>query len=300
MPTGLIFDIKRYSAHDGPGIRTTVFFKGCPLTCWWCHNPESRDPSPLLYYDGEKCLACHDCVGACVHGAVEATPDGSATDAARCLGEGACADACPTEARRLVGRRYTVAELMEEIDKDAVFFQESGGGVTFSGGEPLLQWRFLLDALKACGKRGIHRAVDTTGVAAPSVILAVAQETDLFLYDLKVMDPRLHKEATGVHLRPILNNLVRLLSVGAKVRIRIPLIPGISDGDNVDRVASFLRGLDGIDGIHLLPYHAPAREKHLKFGVPWRLPHDLAMPPGHADVVAERMRSHGLHVTVGG
>jgi pyruvate formate lyase activating enzyme len=300
MATGLIFDIKRYSVHDGPGIRTTVFFKGCPLECWWCHNPESRDPDPLLYYDAEKCLGCHDCVAVCPEGAVGSTTGGSTTDTARCVGHGACAAACPTEARQLIGRRYTVEDLVHEIARDQVFYEESGGGVTFSGGEPLLQWEFLLEVLKACGELGIHRTVDTTGVATPEVLLAIAEEAELFLYDIKVMDPAVHKDATGVHIRPILNNLVRLLASGARVRIRIPLVPGITDGDNVEQVATFLLSLDGLDGVHLLPYHAPARDKHLKFGVPWQLPDDLAMPPGQAEVVAQRMRSQGLSVTVGG
>jgi pyruvate formate lyase activating enzyme len=300
MPTGLIFDIKKYSVHDGPGIRTTVFFKGCPLTCWWCHNPESRNPAPLLYYDADKCLGCHDCVDVCPEGAITATEGASLTDSALCTGQGACAAVCPSEARQLLGQRYTVGEIVAEIEKDRVFYEESGGGVTFSGGEPLLQWEFLVDVLRACGERGIHRTVDTTGVATPEVLLKVAAETDLFLYDLKTMDPHLHLETTGLHVRPILNNLQRLLSVGAKVRVRVPLIPGISDGENIDRTGTFLRGLTGIEGVHLLPYHKPAQSKHHKFGIPWRLPDDLAMPQEQVDAIADRMRSYGLAVTVGG
>jgi pyruvate formate lyase activating enzyme len=300
MRTGLIFDIKRYSVHDGPGIRTTVFFKGCPLSCRWCHNPESRDPDPLLFYDATKCLGCHDCVAACPEGAVIATKGGSRTDTSRCIGQGACAAACPSEARQLIGRRYTVAELLGEIEKDRVFYDESGGGVTFSGGEPLLQWEFLLEVLRECGARGIHRAVDTTGVASPAVLMKVADETDLFLYDIKTMDPRVHRETTGVRLLPTLNNLHRLLSSGAKVRVRVPLIPGVSDGINIDRTADFLKELPGIDGVHLLPYHGPAREKHVRFNIPWLMPDDLAMPPERAEALAERMRTYGLSVTVGG
>jgi pyruvate formate lyase activating enzyme len=300
MHTGLIFDIKKFSVHDGPGIRTTVFFKGCPLSCRWCHNPESRDAHPRLFYDSDKCVGCHDCVGACPEGAISATPDGSLTDAARCTGQGACAAACPSEARQLVGRRYGVADLMAEIEKDRVFFDESGGGVTFSGGEPLMQWRFLLDVLRACGKRGIHRTVDTTGVGPSSALLRIAAETDLFLYDIKTMNPQLHMEMTGVRLLPILDNLQRLLASGARVKVRVPMIPGVSDGINIERTAEFLRDLPGIEGVHLLPYHAAAREKHRRFGIPWLMPDDLATPPGQVQTMAERMRSYGLAVTVGG
>lgn len=300
MHTGLIFDIKKYSVHDGPGIRTTVFFKGCPLTCWWCHNPESRDPNPLLYFHSDKCLGCHDCVEACPEGAVTATPGDSLTNADLCTGQGACADACPSEARQLIGRRYTVDEVVSEIEKDRVFYDESGGGVTFSGGEPLFQWEFLLDVLRACGKRGIHRTVDTTGATSPEILLRVAEETDLFLYDLKTMDPEVHKETTGVQIRPILNNLQRLLSAGARVRVRVPLIPGISDGDNIDRTGRFLKDLPGVEGVHLLPYHRPAQEKHMKFDIPWLLPDDLAMPAEQVEAIASRMKSYGLSVTVGG
>ncbi len=300
MRRGLIFDIKRYSVHDGPGIRTTVFFKGCPLSCWWCHNPESRDPHPLLFYDDAKCLACHACVAACPEGAVTATPDGSLTNSDLCTGHGACATVCPSEARQLIGRRYTVEEVVAEVERDQIFYDGSGGGVTFSGGEPLLQWEFLLDLLCACGERGIHRTVDTTGVASPRVLLRVAAETDLFLYDLKTMDPELHKETTGVTLRPILDNLKRLVSAGARVRVRVPLIPGISAAADIDRMGDFLRDLPGIEGIHLLPYHSPAREKHRKFSIPWLLPEDLAMPPEQVEAFASRMKGFGLSVTIGG
>lgn len=300
MRTGLIFDIKRFSVHDGPGIRTTVFFKGCPLSCWWCHNPESRDPFPFLHYDASKCVGCHDCVTACPEGAVTATPEGSHTDPGLCLGHGACAGACPSEARQLIGRYYTVDDLMREIERDRVFYDESGGGVTFSGGEPLRQWEFLVEVLRACGAQGIHRALDTTGVTSEDVLLAVAAETDLFLYDLKTLDPEVHQEATGVPLQPILDNLHTLLEAGAKVRIRVPVIPGVTDGDNIDRTASFVKGLPDVDGVHLLPYHTPARAKHLKFGIPWHLPDELSTSQTDIDGLVERMNRHGVSVTVGG
>ena len=300
MPSGLIFDIKRYSVHDGPGIRTTVFFKGCPLTCWWCHNPESRAAGPLLFYDAEKCMACHLCVDACPHGAVAAIDGGSVTDAEICRGDGACAAICPTEARQLLGRRYSVDELMAEIEKDRVFFEVSGGGVTFSGGEPLQQSEFLLAVLRACGDRGLHRAVDTTGAAPPDVLLEVARHADLFLYDLKTMDPDLHLEATGVALGPVVDNLERLLAAGATVQIRVPVVPGVSDGANIDATARFLRERPGIQGVSLLPYHQPAQAKHDKFGVPWQMPDNPELPPGAVEAMALRMESYGLDVTIGG
>lgn len=300
MSTGLIFDIKRYSVHDGPGIRTTVFLKGCPLTCWWCHNPESRDPAPVLHFDAERCLGCHACVAACPEGAAIALEGSSSTDLDRCVVAGACAEACPSEARQIVGRRYTPEEVVAEVVRDRVFFDESGGGVTFSGGEPLLQWSFLLETLELCGRQGLHRAVDTTGASSPDVLMKVARHTDLFLYDLKVMDPARHREVTGTPLRTITNNLVRLLSAGARVWIRIPLVPGVSDGDNLDHAATFLEGLDGVEAVHLLPFHPPARDKHRRFGVDWRLPDDLALPDGYAEEAAHRLRRHGLNVVVGG
>lgn len=300
MRTGLIFDVKKYSIHDGPGIRTTVFFKGCPLTCWWCHNPESRGREPFVYYDADRCLGCQDCVRVCPEGALSMGDNGITTDWDLCRSHGLCAAVCPSEARRLIGRRVTVAELVEELEKDRLYFDESGGGVTFSGGEPLLQWEFLLDALVACGERDMHRAVDTTGMAAPDVLLRVAAETDLFLYDIKTMDPELHRRATGVKLEPILDNLVRLLAAGAKVRVRIPLIPGVTDSDSIDRTGAFLASLPAIEGVNLLPFHGSARDKHRKFGMPWLLETDEEIPGERVGEWAERMGDHGFPVTIGG
>ncbi len=298
---GLIFDIRRYSVHDGPGIRTTVFFKGCPLSCWWCHNPESQGRDPFVYYNPDRCLGCQTCVGACPEGALELTEHGVVTDAAKCNVCGICVDVCPAEARQLVGSRYSVDEVVSEIERDRLFHEQSGGGVTFSGGEPLLQWRFLNQVLDACGERGIHRAVDTTGFAAPKVLLSVAERTDLFLYDLKTMDPELHREATGVPLQPILDNLVRLASTHARIRIRIPLIPGINDTDeNIDRTGSFLADLPCIDAVHLLPFHRPAKSKHTRFGIPWRLEDDHEIPEERVQELSARLERYGLPVTIGG
>jgi pyruvate formate lyase activating enzyme len=298
--TGLIFDIQKYSIHDGPGIRTTVFFKGCPLTCWWCHNPESRGVEPFVHYSPERCVGTGACVSACPEGTLTLTPEGLLRDADLCCGHGACVDACPTEALRWVGQRYTVPWLMRELEKDRLFYEESGGGITFSGGEPLFQWEFLVDALDACGERGLHRAVDTTGSTAPDVLAEVARRTDLFLYDLKTLDPELHKRTTGVLLEPVLENLRWLVESGARVRVRFPLVPGINDGANIDALGEFLSGLTGVEAVDLLPFHASARDKHRKFHMPWHLGEVEAHSPEEVDAISSRLEEYGLTVKVGG
>lgn len=298
--TGLVYDVQKYSVHDGPGIRTTVFFKGCPLSCWWCHNPESRGRAPFVHYARDRCLGCETCVRACPTGALSINGNGVVTDTARCEVRGVCAEVCPAEARRLIGRRVTVEELVGELERDRLYYDESGGGVTFSGGEPLQQWRFLTDLLAACGERDLHRAVDTTGYTSPEVLMCVAKETDLFLYDLKVMDPRVHRRTTGVPLEPILANLRLLLSAGARVRIRIPLIPGVTTDESIGRTGSLLASLPPVEGVNLLPFHRSARDKHRKFDMPWRLESDEPIPDERVSAWTARLEDRGLQVAVGG
>ena len=296
MTTGLVFNVQRYSLQDGPGIRTTIFLKGCPLRCWWCHNPESQGREPFVHYDPSHCLCCGECVDACPQGALSVTAGGIVTDEALCDRNGACAVACPAEARTLIGRSVSVAELLDEVESDRLYYEESGGGITFSGGEPLLQWRFLLEALAACRERELHRAVDTTGFAAPEVVMRVARDTDLFLYDLKLMDPDLHKQATGAPLRPILNNLVRLAHGGARVEVRIPLIPGVTSEASIERSAEFLEGLPGIQGVRLLPFHRSAEDKHRKFNLPWLMEQADDIPAPTVERWAGHFRRRGIHV----
>ncbi len=263
MNEGLVFDIKRYSINDGPGIRTTVFFKGCPLQCRWCHNPEGKSFSPEVMLRTSRCLKeCTDCVAVCPERALIKSGPIPVLDRYRCTACGDCAGICPTQAIEIVGRRWRAIELVEEIEKDRVFFEESGGGVTFSGGEPLSQPEYLAEVLELCREKEIHTAVDTCGFAAPDVLDRIAPKVDLFLFDLKTMDEQKHVSSTGESNRMILENLKRLADSGRKIVIRMPIVPGLNDDEeNTLRTAAFLQTLKGISEISLLPYHRLGRDK---------------------------------------
>jgi pyruvate formate lyase activating enzyme len=268
MPKSLIFDIKRYAINDGPGIRVVVFFKGCNLNCAWCHNPESISHDIEKMYSPAKCIRCGSCVEACPENAITLTPEGIITDPDLCKICGKCAEVCPTKAIEMSGKEMSVPEIMDSIEKERVFFDQSGGGVTFSGGEPLVHTKMLLELLEECGKRGIHRAVDTAGNVSTNTILKVARQTDLFLYDLKMMDSGLHRKWISSGNEKILHNLKAIAGAGANIIIRIPLIGGVNDNDeNIESTAKFISELDGEKKIvHLLPYHNIAQNKYMKLG----------------------------------
>lgn len=265
---GIIFDIKHYSINDGPGIRTTVFFKGCPLHCTWCHNPESISPKPQKMYNKAKCIGCMACVEACPEQACKLTPDGIVTDNNRCTACGRCAEVCPTLATEMSGRVVSVEEIYATVEKDRPFYEESGGGVTFSGGEPTRQPEFLLELLKEFGRRGIHRAVDTCGLVETKTLLNIARHTDLFLFDIKHMNSHEHRLWTGANNELIHQNLTALAEAGAAIHIRIPLIKGINDSvENITQSAEFFTSLAGeIKEVHLLPYHNIAGGKYTRLG----------------------------------
>lgn len=297
MESGMIFDIKHFSIHDGPGIRTTVFLKGCPLSCWWCHNPESQRLFREKLYTVGRCIGCMECLAACPTHALSETEIGLFTDPEKCLRCGACSDVCLAEACEMAGRELTVNQVMDEIEKDRAFFDESGGGATFSGGEPLIQPDFLLALLKACKDCRIHTVVDTSGFSAWNVLDSIRHHVDIFLFDLKLMDDEKHRLFTGVSNRRILRNLQALSSGGHRVRIRIPIIPGITDDDdNVVAIGVFAAGLPTAPPIDLLPYHhfAAAKYERLARAYPFQ-----DMRPPMADVMnrlAERLCSMGLAV----
>ncbi|MGB7452908.1 MAG: glycyl-radical enzyme activating protein, partial [Lysobacterales bacterium] len=206
----VVFDVKRYAINDGPGIRVTIFLKGCPLACRWCHNPEGISPTVQKMYSRDKCIGCGECVSICPIEACELTPDGIVTDNSICLRCEQCAEVCPALATEMSGRYESIADLLKVIESERPFFDQSGGGVTFSGGEPLLYPDFLIRILDACGQLNIHRTIDTAGLAKTKTLLKVAKRTDLFLYDLKLMDSEKHEQWTGVGNRRILQNLEAL------------------------------------------------------------------------------------------
>lgn len=295
MATGLIFNIQRYSLQDGPGIRSTVFLKGCPLSCRWCHNPEGISSRPEILFTRLRCIRCGLCVEACPKGA----PETGLLE--RCSVCGRCVSACPTGARELAGQETTVPALLAEVSKDRVFYEESQGGVTFSGGEPLLQTEFLLECLRACREQGLHTAVDTCGYGPAEKLLALAAVTDLFLYDLKILDDSLHRQYTGVSVVPIQENLRALSRAHDNIWIRLPIIPGFNDApEQVAAMGRFIVSLGVVRRVNLLPYHAMAAGKFARMGREFLMNGTPAPTAGQIEQAAAPLRALGLPVVTGG
>jgi len=247
LEKAVVFNIMRYGVHDGPGIRTTVFFKGCPLSCKWCHNPESLDPEPQAVFDPKKCIKCGRC-------------ENSQTDYFR-------TGNCPTGARETIGYEISIGELMKEIKKDLPFYEQSGGGVTFSGGEPLFQAEFLLEALESCREDYIKTAIDTSGFCDTGALLKAAEMANYFLYDIKFMDSGKHEKYCGTPNDLVLKNLECLGETKTKILIRIPVIPAVNDDlPEMTAMYDFICGLKNVQAVHLLPYHSIHTEKYKRIG----------------------------------
>jgi pyruvate formate lyase activating enzyme len=301
MSRALVFDIKKYAVHDGPGIRTTVFFKGCPLRCAWCHNPEGQLAAPEVMVKASRCLAgCRTCVKACAPGALTRTRSGPAVDRRECDGCGSCAEACPSRAIEMAGRETDATDLVTAIFQDAVFHETSGGGVTFSGGEPLMQPDVLEDVLAECRRRETRTAVDTCGFIPTAVLKRFLGKTDLFLYDFKAMDESRHKRYTGVSNRVILDNLRVLAESGQEVNIRIPLIAGVNDDEeNIERTAESLRSLRTIRRISLLPYHRLAEDKYRRLGREKSHRIFASPSPERLERIKAKLEASGFSVAIG-
>ncbi len=295
---GTIFNCMRFALNDGPGIRTTIFLKGCPLRCIWCHNPESQEGAPSLLYAPERCLACGDCVNACTHGALR-WDGGPVRDEHKCVLCGDCCSVCVSEVRRLVGYQVTSQQLLQTILRDRILYDESGGGVTFSGGEPLSQPEFLREILMACRAERIHTTVDTCGYAKPETFIQVCSQTDMLLFDLKLMDSELHREVTGVGNETILENLKTAAKLPKPLVVRIPVVPGVNDDPaNISATLEFLKSI-GLERVDLLAYHQTGQEKYRRLG--WESKYQ-AIPPSSTQMQAllKQFSEYGFSVRVGG
>jgi pyruvate formate lyase activating enzyme len=297
---GTILKIQRFSLQDGPGIRTTVFLKGCALRCKWCSNPESQSGHPEVMYDRVRCIGdCKECLPVCEF--ISKTDQGSTIqiDRSRCTNCGRCAKVCPTKALHIVGESLSAEEVVLQVERDTCFYRNSGGGVTLSGGEPLFQHEFARDLLRACKERGIHTVLDTSGFAEWTLLEETAEFVDLFLYDLKCMDDTRHREFTGASNRVILENAMRLSRRNSPMIIRIPIIPGMNDGEkDMEQAARFIRGLNSVVGVDLLPYHRLGASKYPSLGRRYALEHVGLTNKEHMARVRNSLRSLGIDASV--
>jgi pyruvate formate lyase activating enzyme len=296
LASGVVFDIRRFSVHDGPGIRTTVFLKGCPLRCPWCHNPEGLSAAPELVWRSERCSRCGSCIAACPEDALEWVDDLPTLDASRCTLCGICADECYAQAREVVGRAMDADAVLAQVERDLPFYEESGGGVTFSGGEPLAQPEFLAELLRGAQARGIHTALDTCGYAPWNALDDLRTDVDLFLYDLKLVDEERHRSVTGVSNAAILDNLERLAERGHRIVLRLPLVPDINDDEPNLRAIGGLAARLGVERVVVLPLHRLGRDKYARLGRTYELS-TIAIPTdAHVAQAIDLLRGAGAVV----
>ncbi|MFX0089103.1 MAG: glycyl-radical enzyme activating protein [Candidatus Hodarchaeota archaeon] len=298
---GLIFNIQRCSLHDGPGIRTTVFLKGCPLRCLWCDNPESLNPFPEIMIDHSKCIRCYECVNGCPVRAITKSSNGIIISRNKCDICGECTEVCNGKALNICGSHSDLEDVIYQIERDIPFFRTSGGGITATGGEPLLQPKFLNKLFKAAHEKEIHTALETSGYAPWKVFEETLKETDLVLYDIKIIDPTLHREMTGVSNKLILRNLERITLEGTDLIVRIPIVPAynISSGEDIREIGMYLAEFEGIDRIDLMPYHELGVNKYRMLNRQYNL---QASPPKKVFLSELKgiLEKLGFRVSIGG
>ncbi|MFO8113345.1 MAG: glycyl-radical enzyme activating protein [Desulfosalsimonadaceae bacterium] len=308
----LITEIQKFAVNDGPGFRTSVFLKGCPLQCAWCHNPETIGMNPDIYWKRRLCVQCGACMNVCPNEAIlpPISPEESGLQAAayrkiireRCDGCMKCVDACLYGALSVAGRRMNVDDILDDVEKDRPFYDNSGGGLALSGGEPTFYADFTRSLLRAAKQRGIHTCLDTNGFCTWPVLCSITKYVDIVLFDLKHIDRLPHRQLTGVDNAMILENLVRLSGTGKEIWVRIPVVPGFNDAVDCHlRMAAFLSGLPGnIRRVDLLPYHNWCQDKYDWLGIEWPMAAVEALNPSQLETTADIYRESGFEATVGG
>lgn len=300
MNKGLIFNIQKFSLHDGPGIRTTIFFKGCPLRCAWCANPESNSPLQELFYSCASCVGCRTCEGICVNKAVSFENNNFHLNTAKCINCFSCVDACPTDSLQRGGTWYSVEELVQEAKSDLPFYEKSGGGVTLSGGEPLFQSTFAISLLKALKKEGIHTNIETTGYVSGDVLSSAAEYLDLIYMDFKHPDSNMHLKKTGVPNEPVLKNLFSLLAQGKNVVVRIPVIPHFNHSpETAHEYGKILSRLQASQ-VHLLPFHQLGQNKWKSLDRTYEYENEPSLQKEDVLEMYHILSSYGLQVQING